>query len=233
MSALQPNPQPHIIMVSAKVVLDWLKSFLFSKKKPLRVLHIGNIANNACNNACIQRSFGIEADVLSFNYHHIMGFPEWEDAVFTGEIGDPFFPDWWATSLRGWQRPAWFAGGPVEDCLQYLRLRQAGLPWTAKLLSLHVEGRSFEIMQAKRVAVGGVQRRMPLRLRLGKHLVELLQIAPGAAGRQRPVSMGQPAAPLRRLRIHVANGLLGAAYPLAGPFSTAGAPGAFPHGTCG
>lgn len=93
----------------------------------LRVLHIGNIANNAYNNAKIQRRFGIEADVLSFDYYHIMACPEWEDADFAGEVGDPMYPDWWAVDLKGFERPRWFAQGPFDASLRYL-LAKSGSP---------------------------------------------------------------------------------------------------------
>lgn len=89
----------------------------------LRVLHIGNIANNAYNNAKIQRRFGIEADVLCFDYYHIMACPEWEDADFSGEVGDAMYPDWWAVDLKGFKRPRWFAQGPFDACVRYLLAR--------------------------------------------------------------------------------------------------------------
>lgn len=137
--------------------LRWVGEFERVNGRKLRVLHIGNIANNAYNNARIQRALGIEADVLSHDYYHIMGCPEWEDAEFTGDVGDAFFPDWWATSLRGWRRPAWFASGPVEMALQNLLLRSRGpaiiewlfrsLPevaaWHATRKGLAAQGRSI------------------------------------------------------------------------------------------
>jgi glycosyltransferase involved in cell wall biosynthesis len=89
-------------------------------RRPLRVLHLGNIANNAYNNAKIQRQRGIEADVVSWDYFHVMGSPEWEDAEFDGDVGDPFFPDWWAVDLHGFERPRWFAQGRVSTCERYL-----------------------------------------------------------------------------------------------------------------
>ena len=49
--------------------------------RKLRVLHIGNIANNAYNNARIQRQYGIDADVLCHDYYHVMATPEWEDGA--------------------------------------------------------------------------------------------------------------------------------------------------------
>lgn len=72
--------------------LAFLKEFQRAHNRPLRVLHIGNIANNAYNNALIQRRFGIEADVICYNYYHVMGCPEWEAASFDGNI-DNMFPE--------------------------------------------------------------------------------------------------------------------------------------------
>lgn len=118
----------------------WLEQFESEKGRPLRVLHIGNIANNAYNNAKIQRRRGIEADVVSWDYFHIMGSPEWEDADFEGDVGDPFFPDWWAVDLHGFSRPRWFAQGTFQACQRYLvaarrgqRLRAAARWWRLEL----------------------------------------------------------------------------------------------------
>jgi len=69
---------------------DWLREFQRREGRPLRVLHIGNIANNAYINAKIQRRLGIDADVCCYDYYHVMGCPEWEDADFTGDVGDQF-----------------------------------------------------------------------------------------------------------------------------------------------
>ena len=59
----------------------WLADFERKNGRKLRVLHIGNIANNAYNNARIQRQYGIEADVICYDYYHIMSCPEWEDVT--------------------------------------------------------------------------------------------------------------------------------------------------------
>ncbi|UFX47770.1 glycosyltransferase [Bradyrhizobium sp. 41S5] len=116
--------------------------------RPLRILHIGNIANNAYNNACIQRQFGIEADVLCYNYYHIMGCPEWEDGAIqegASALGqDHFKPDWWATSLRGWKRPGWFVQGPSGLCIEYLRARNARWRSTSYLKWLELELAAFQ-----------------------------------------------------------------------------------------
>ena len=113
--------------------LAWLADFEHRHGRPLRVLHIGNIANNAYNNAKIQRQRGIDADVACFDYYHVMGCPEWEDAEFEGDLGDPFFPDWWATDLNGFQRPRWFAQGRFPPCQRYLVALRRGSRLTASV----------------------------------------------------------------------------------------------------
>lgn len=101
----------------------WLGEFERQQGRPLRVLHIGNIANNAYNNAKIQRKIGVEADVICQNYYHMMGTPEWEDANFLGKHGDDFFPDWWRVDLNGFTRPRWFFQGPRELCFEAVRAK--------------------------------------------------------------------------------------------------------------
>lgn len=117
----QPEMAPDRLEDDA-VSLDWLKQFERANGRALRVLHIGNIANNAYNNAKIQRSYGIEADVLCYDYYHIMGTPEWEDGGLTSPV-DADFPDWWATNLGGFKRPEWFVQGPAAICIKYLNAR--------------------------------------------------------------------------------------------------------------
>ena len=73
----------------------------------MRILHVGNIANNAYNNAKFLRRKGVEADVLCYDYTHVMAQPEWEDAAFTAQP-DEFNPQWGAMDLGGFRRPAWF-----------------------------------------------------------------------------------------------------------------------------
>ena len=99
--------------------VHWLEQFASEHGRPLRVLHLGNIANNAYLNAKIQRRNGIEADVISYDYYHVMGCPEWEDSAFVGEV-DEFLPDWWAVDLRGYRRPRWFAQGSLAACAEYV-----------------------------------------------------------------------------------------------------------------
>lgn len=73
----------------------------------VRILHVGNIANNAYNNAKFLRRKGVEADVLCYDYTHVMAQPEWEDAEFDGQP-DEFCPQWDALDLGRFRRPAWF-----------------------------------------------------------------------------------------------------------------------------
>jgi glycosyltransferase involved in cell wall biosynthesis len=93
--------------------------------RPLRVLHVGNIANNAYVNAKLQREAGIDAYVLSYEYYHVMGLPEWEDANIVGQL-DEFYPDLLSVDLGGYRRPDWFVNGPLDLCVQYLVLRSQG-----------------------------------------------------------------------------------------------------------
>lgn len=97
----------------------WLDEFEAKAGRRLRVLHVGNIANNAYINAKIMRKIGIDADVVCADYYHIMGTPEWEEAEFKSDYGDPFFPDWWQAA-RGYERPKWFFQGPRKLCQEAL-----------------------------------------------------------------------------------------------------------------
>jgi glycosyltransferase involved in cell wall biosynthesis len=142
-----------------KADLSFIERFRLRTGRPLRVLHIGNIANNAYNNACIQRQYGIEADVLCYNYYHIMGCPEWEDADFregSSAAGlDHFKPDWWATSLRGWSRPRWFVQGPSALCIDYLRAKNAGWKVAAALKWRELEFAAWEHVRSAQREIKG------------------------------------------------------------------------------
>ena len=75
---------------------------------PLRVLHVGNIANNGYLNAKLQRRVGVEADALCDEWH-ILSQPEWEDADIDGAS---HAYEWLAgpAAERGWRRPEWVLG---------------------------------------------------------------------------------------------------------------------------
>ena len=112
---IRPNDRVTVAEVKA-----WLERFHTRNGRSLRVLHIGNIANNAYRNAVIQRRIGIEADVVCYDYYHIMGCPEWECAEISGDY-DAFMPDWWRMNVSGGERPSWFVQGSLALCLDYLR----------------------------------------------------------------------------------------------------------------
>lgn len=104
----------------------WLESFHVQHGRSPRLLHIGNIANNAYLNAKLLNRAGLDCDVLCYDYYHIMACPEWEDADYLGNIQSDFYPTWTQVDLRGFERPGWFAQGPLLACMDYLMARRAG-----------------------------------------------------------------------------------------------------------
>lgn len=112
-------------------------SALGSVRKRLRVLHIGNIANNAYLNAKVLNESGFDCDVLCYSYYHIMANPEWEDADFIGAAGSEVRPNWNKVDLQGFKRPRWFAQGTLDTCIQYLMARRQKNRWR-ELLTWHV-----------------------------------------------------------------------------------------------
>lgn len=105
---------------------QWLANFVAAHGRAPRVLHIGNIANNAYNNAKLLREVGLQCDVICYDYYHVMGCPEWEDADFENTLSDDFRPDWREVNLNGFIRPSWFVQGPVTLCVAYLLARSDG-----------------------------------------------------------------------------------------------------------
>jgi glycosyltransferase involved in cell wall biosynthesis len=102
----------------------WLESFRAEHGRSPRILHIGNVANNGYNNAKVLADAGFDCDALCYDYYHIMGCPEWEDADFSGMVSDHFLPDWNEVELGGFERPRWFAQGPRLWATAYLIARQ-------------------------------------------------------------------------------------------------------------
>ncbi|MFM9975743.1 MAG: hypothetical protein ACKVON_14360 [Beijerinckiaceae bacterium] len=141
--------------------------------RPLRVLHIGNIANNAYNNARIQRQYGIEADVICYDYYHIMSCPEWEDGSFTGNV-EGNFPDWFATSLKGFSRPDWFVQGPAHLCLQYFRAVHLRMGITKRLLRMYLSINYFRIQDDFAALEGRKRPPLSRQMRSVAWLVEMM-----------------------------------------------------------
>lgn len=105
---------------------QWLDDFRARHGRSPRILHIGNIANNAYNNAKLMNEAGLDCDVICYDYYHVMGCPEWEDADLLGAYGNQFKPDWVAARVTRFERPRWFAQGPVLTCINYLIARRDG-----------------------------------------------------------------------------------------------------------
>lgn len=122
-----------------QVDITWLKTFENEKGRPLRILHVGNIANNAYLNAKHQRRIGIEADVLCGDAYHIMGCPEWEEAYITDYGKNDYYPIFNKENLNGYKRPEWFAQGPFIVCCNYLREKQKGNKFKTILLRFVME----------------------------------------------------------------------------------------------
>lgn len=169
----------------------WAKAFEARHGRPLRVLHVGNIANNAFLNAKFLRAAGVDAHVLCHDYYHMMATPEWEEAVVDGDWGDDFRPNWGAVDLHGYRRPYWFVQGPFEACRHQLHAIQRLGPAASPLAPLT---RAAALLQA---APGAARR---LRARLAGAL-------PSAGGWVDPIRTA--ARPVRDLAHHVVNGILG------------------------
>jgi len=113
-------------MILDELNRTWLQDFTNKYGRRPRVLHIGNIANNAYNNARLMNTAGLDCDVLCYDYYHIMGCPEWEDANFSDPVDDDFRPDWSKLDLGGYTRPTWFVQGPLEICFRYFKAVRGG-----------------------------------------------------------------------------------------------------------
>ena len=127
---------------------QWYDNFFSTHGRKPRILHIGNIANNAYNNAKILNSVGFDCDVLSYDYYHMMGCPEWEDAYFIDDHGNDFFPNWYKVNLHDFIRPSWFAQGLFVDAVDYLIAKRSNCPdtkhaWSKLLLESRLTGPSI------------------------------------------------------------------------------------------
>lgn len=135
--------------------LAWLRAFERRKGRKLRVLHVGNIANNAYLNAKFLRTAGVEAHVLSYDYYHVMAMPEWEDVELRHPHGDDYYPKFADQDLRSYRRPSWFVNVPLlaapvrisELCGDRVGWwRRLGVTWLQRLLQL------FARLQQERIA---------------------------------------------------------------------------------
>lgn len=81
----------------------------------MRILHIGNIANNAYIFSHLLQDKGVNSCAISPNYHHIMGYPIWENKEMVLDEADHFFPKINREELD--QFP-WFSSGTWKECFQ-------------------------------------------------------------------------------------------------------------------
>ena len=100
--------------------ISWLTDFEKRMGRPLRILHIGNIANNAYYNSKFLNDIGIRSDVFCHENYHIMSSPEWEEAELNTLPKNQYFPDWWNLGIDDFERQRWFAQGPWNLCIDYL-----------------------------------------------------------------------------------------------------------------
>lgn len=112
-------------------LMEWLREFRATHGRPLRVLHVGNIANNAYLNAKFLRSVGIDAHVMTYGSNHVMAMPEWEEIELLHGHGDDFRPRFSKQDVADYQRPDWFIGAPLIACVWKVRaLCDQNLTWT-------------------------------------------------------------------------------------------------------
>ena len=116
MSEVLPSPE----------LVTWLDEFRAKHGRSPRILHLGNIGNNGYNNAKLLNRAGLDCDTLCYDYYHIMSCPEWEDADYVGDIRSDNYPSWAGVDLRGFERPRWFAQGPILTCIDYLLAKRKG-----------------------------------------------------------------------------------------------------------
>src|SRR6476646_2646104 len=94
-SATLPLPAvPGLLQGLSPHLAEWLEDFRKLHQRSPRILHIGNIANNGYNNAKLLNRAGFDCDTVCYDYYHIMGCPEWEDADYYGDVRDDFSPTW-------------------------------------------------------------------------------------------------------------------------------------------
>ena len=105
---------------------EWLERFVSKKGRFPEILHIGNVAGNAYMNALLLNENGFKCDVLCNDYYHSMGCPEWDEALVKQRDIDHNKPNWANIDIGDFQRPRWFAQGPMWECIEYLKERKLG-----------------------------------------------------------------------------------------------------------
>ena len=109
-----------------KATPDLIARFTAENGRPPRILHMGNVCNNAYQTAKMLNAAGADCDVYNADDYYIMACPEWDEAEITGDLGDLYYPMFYKANLHGYQRPRWFAQGPMPDVLDYLIAKRSG-----------------------------------------------------------------------------------------------------------
>ena len=81
----------------------------------MKILHVGNIANNAYIFSHLLQDMGIESCAISPNYHHIMGYPIWENKELVLDEANHFFPK---INREDLEQFPWFSSGTWSECYQ-------------------------------------------------------------------------------------------------------------------
>ena len=174
--------------------LSWPQRFLERHGRRPRVLHIGNIANYAWTNAVLMRDAGVECVVLDPDFYHLASAPEWVEADVSGDLGDPFYPQWHKATVRGFSRPEWYLNGPTPFVLRELAGREShrGLQRGLYRALSHLYRRGLAAPQGK---VSRFRQMLESRSGLLVSLKRLARIV--TVGRDRPQTAGgQPASPV-------------------------------------
>jgi glycosyltransferase involved in cell wall biosynthesis len=122
----------------------WLSAFTRTHGRAPRVLHVGNVANNAYLAAKMLNAAGVDSDVLCYGNYHFMASPEWEELDFGGAV-DHDRPDWDAIAGHAFRRPDWFVQGPFGASVRYLEARRTGAMLRQRLWRIVADTRRRQV----------------------------------------------------------------------------------------
>lgn len=104
--------------------------------KRLRILHVGNIANNAYINASLLNEAGHDNHVACYDFYQFAACSEWQDSdrdVDRALLGDTNFPNFWKLGRDRPATPRWFAQGPQARVVTYLSLLSEDDAWLQQI----------------------------------------------------------------------------------------------------
>jgi hypothetical protein len=143
-----------------------------TRARPVRVLHIGNVANYAYNIARILQTDEIQSDVITWDYYHINARPVWEDGDFdSSHIGDHFFPrlpEPWAANFED---PDWYFHGPRRLICHAMIARNEGRHGLSQYLRRLCERYMRRIADQGRRESTGFQERMRIKEVLAEDVI--------------------------------------------------------------